>query len=149
MALRGIMHLCLKIITASFIGFLAGCATVDTASVPQTERIGLSPRTLASGDCGLFVWKADQAKTFILYVDQKKAVFYQNGQETIITPADKTDIRTERLFTDKNGQKMSLSLREAQTFQESTRYKSGSITNLDANGWETVIPVVGLYSCQT
>lgn len=138
-----------KIIAASLMGLLTGCATLETTEGPQTERLGLTPRVLAPGDCGLFVWKADQAKTFILYADQKSAVFYQNGIESVITPAEKTDIPTERLFTDSKGEKMSLSLREAQTFQESTRYKSGSITNLDANGWETVIPVVGLYSCQT
>lgn len=147
------MHLCSKIITVSLMGVLmgplTGCASLGATADPKTERVGLTPRILASGDCGLFVWKADQAKTFILYVDNKNAVFYQNGSETVITPAEKADIPTERLFTDSNGQKMSLSLREAQTFQESTRYKSGSITNLDANGWETVIPVVGLYSCQT
>lgn len=133
----------------ALIGSLAGCATIGAAAnEPQTERHGLTPRTLASGDCGLFVWKADQAKTFILYADEKNSAFYQNGLETVITPIGENDIPTERSYIDSNGKSLSLSLREAQTFQESTRYKSGHITSVDTNGWEKVTPVVGLFSCQ-
>lgn len=139
-----------KLITISLMGalMLTGCVTVEAANEPQAERAGLTPRKLSPGDCGLFVWKADQAKTFILYADTTSAVFYQNGVETVITPAEQNDIPAQRSYIDANGQNLSLSLREAQSFQESTRYKSGHITSLDANGWETVTPIVGLFSCQ-
>lgn len=147
------MHLGLKIIKISLVGVLmgalTGCASIEAATLPQTERNGLTPRTLAPGDCGLFVWKANQAKTFILYADQKSSVYFHNGIETVITRGEKTDIPTELKFIDANGRKMSLSLYEAQTFIKNTRYKSGSIITLDENGWEKFTSVVGLYSCQT
>ena len=144
------MHFGQKLITISLMSalMLTGCATLDAADEPQAERNGLTPRKLSSGDCGLFVWKADQAKTFILYDDANSAVFYQNGVETVITSIEQNDIPTQRSYIDANGQSTFLALREAQSFQESTRYKSGHITSLDANGWETVTPIVGLFSCQ-
>lgn len=142
------MHLGFHITAIAFMGLLVGCASVGTPKAAQTDRTGLSPRNLSAGECGLFVWKADQAKTFILFADQKSAAMYKDGAEVALRPAA-NNIRTERLFTDANGENVSLSLSQAQSFQDSTRYKSGRLARLDANGWEIVTPVVGLYSCKT
>lgn len=130
---------------------LAGCETLNTATseaVSQKEtRIGLSPRKLSPGDCGLFVWKADRAKTFILYTGQDSAALYRNGAEEALSLGASIGT-TERTYIDSNGQTLSLSLFEPEETEQGTRYKSGRLDSKDQNGWDVVIPVVGLYSCQ-
>lgn len=142
------MHLSFHITAIIFMGIVAGCASIGPPKAAQTDRTGLSPRNLSVGECGLFVWKADQAKTFILFADQQGAAMYKEGIEVALKSVA-NNIPTERVFTDPMGGKVALSLGEAQSFQDSTRYKSGRLTRLDANGWEIVTPVVGLYSCKT
>jgi len=127
---------------------LMGCATLDAAQTKNDDRIGLSPRKLSPGDCGLFIWKADQAKTFILYADKKGAALYRNGSEASLGFGDNTNKPNERLFVDQNGQTLSLSLFESETIEQGTRYKAGRLSAQDINGWETVTPVVGLFTCQ-
>ena len=128
---------------------ISGCASLGTSKSEPQLRNGLSPRKLSSGECGLFVWKADQAKTFILFADNKSAAFYLDGREVALTRAPSDDIPDKLNFLDSSGQNISLILLDAHSFQDSTRYKSGRLTSLDNNGWEIVTPVVGLYSCKT
>ena len=93
------------------------------------------------------MWKADQAKTFILYTDQDSAALYRNGAEEALS-LGLTLGSTERTYVDANGQSLSLSLFEPQDTEQGTRYKSGRLESKDQNGWDVVTPVVGLYSCQ-
>jgi len=116
---------------------LTGCASLETVKTPKAERIGLKPRTLLPGDCGLFVWKADSTKTFILYADQNTAVLYRDGKES-----------DDRKFIDSNGKSLTLSLLNPQAIEGSTRYKSGRLIGSDANGWDIVTPIVGIFTCQ-
>ena len=109
--------------------------------------MGLTPRNLSPGDCGLFVWKADRAKTFILYAGPDKAALYRNGAEEELSLGAGIG-STERSFVDSNGQGLSLSLFEPQESEQGTRYKSGRLDSKDQNGWDVVIPVVGLHSCK-
>ena len=125
---------------------VTACATLEPK--PDDDRIGLTPRKLSSGECGLFVWKADRAKTFILYADQKSAALYRNGSEVELSFASNTNSSTERVFLDPAGQTLSLSLLEPQSIEQIIRYKAGRLSSQDENGWETVIPVVGLFTCQ-
>lgn len=139
------------ILISVFAMAMTGCETLETATsesaLQKETRIGLSPRNLAPGDCGLFVWKADQAKTFILYTDQDSAALYRNGAEEALS-LGLTLGSTERTYVDSNGQSLSLSLFEPQDTEQGTRYKSGRLESKDQNGWDVVTPVVGLYSCQ-
>lgn len=142
------MHFSHYITALAFIT-LSGCTSLGTNKAEPEGRDGLSPRKLSAGECGLFVWKADQAKTFILFADNKSAALYRNDQEVILTRALNDDIPNKLNFIDPSGQDISVILLEANSFQDSTRYKSGRLTSLDNNGWEIVTPVVGLYSCKT
>jgi len=127
---------------------LTGCASFDGVTKPKTERTGLTPRKLSPGDCGLFVWKADSAKTFILFADQNEAALYRNGSEVVLTPIANTGSPNDRMFTDPEGETLTLSLLSPQSIDGSTRYKSGRLTGRDTNGWDIVIPIVGIFTCQ-
>jgi len=127
---------------------LTGCASLETVKTPKAERIGLKPRTLLPGDCGLFVWKADSTKTFILYADQNTAVLYRDGKEMSLTSIANTSTTDDRKFIDSNGKSLTLSLLNPQAIEGSTRYKSGRLIGSDANGWDIVTPIVGIFTCQ-
>ena len=127
---------------------LSACATLDTNIPVDEQRIGLSPRNLSAGECGLFVWKADQSKTFILFADQDKASLYRDGAEVDLSIASGSLAPNERKFVDQNGQIFSLSLLDAQEIENSTRYKAGRLISTTQQGWEHVTPVVGLFTCQ-
>jgi len=129
--------------------WLTGCANIETPAKSQSEPTGLTPRTLLPGDCGLFVWKADSAKTFILFADQNTAALYRYGTEMSLTPIANTGSPNDRMFVDSNGQNLTLSLLSPQSIEGSTRYKSGRLSSRDSNGWDTVIPVVGLFTCRS
>jgi len=125
---------------------VTGCATIETK---PDDRIGLTPRKLSPGDCGLFIWKADSEKTFILFADKKSAALYRDGSEVELSFEPNANNQTDRIFLDPEGRTLSLSLYESQTIERSTRYKAGRLSSQDANGWETVIPVVGLFTCKS
>ncbi len=138
-----------QILTLSLALLISGCASLGTSKAEPERRDGLSPRNLSAGECGLFVWKADQAKNFILFADDKSAALYRDSREVALTRAPNDDIPNKLNFLDSSGEEISLILLDAHSFQDSTRYKSGRLTSKDTNGWDIVTPVVGLYSCKT
>ncbi len=148
MALGLDMRIILPIISLGLCIFLSACATLDSRPPEDEQRIGLSPRNLSAGECGLFVWKADQSKTFILFADQDKAILYRDGVEVDLGIASGVLNQNERKFVDQNGELLSLSLLDAQEIENSTRYKAGRLISTTEQGWEQVTPVVGLFTCQ-
>lgn len=127
---------------------LASCATTPKeASIPQTQ--GLAPNSLAAGECGLYVWTADAAKTFMLFAAPSRITYLDQGTEILLTEKNPTQPPARnRKFMDANGKAVSLTLLSPQQIDEGTRYKSGRLTTLSDDGWEKVVPVVGFYACQ-
>ena len=127
---------------------VTGCATLETK--PDDDRIGLTPRKLSPGDCGLFIWKADQSKTFILYADQEAGTgaLYREGQEVALTSDKYINQSTQRVFKDPDGQTIKLSLFDSEEVERGVRYKSGRLSSTDENSWELIEPVVGVFTCQ-
>ena len=130
------------------IGFLlVGCAT--TVTDKQKAPIGLSTKTLAAGECGLYVWAADSLKTFTLFAGPTNSVYLNSGTERSLTEINPvTPPETNRKFMDEAGKALNLTLLSPEQIEGGTRYKAGRLTSLSDDGWETVIPVVGLYACQ-
>ncbi len=129
---------------------LSGCAALDIAkTAPEAKPSGLSARTLSAGDCGLFVWAADRAKTFTLFASESEAALYKEGTEIGLTEENPAlPSATSREFMDASGAAYTLTLLSPQEIEGGTRYKTGRLVSLDDEGWERVIPIVGLYACQ-
>ena len=127
---------------------VTGCATLETK--PDNDRIGLTPRKLSPGDCGLFIWKADQSKTFILYADQEAGTgaLYREGQEVALTSDKYINQSTQRVFKDPDGQTIKLSLFDSEEVERGVRYKSGRLSSIANDSWELIEPVVGVFTCQ-
>ena len=126
---------------------VTGCATLETK---LDDRIGLTPRKLSPGDCGLFVWKANQSKTFILYANQEAGTgaLYREGQEVALTSDKYNNQSTQRVFKDPEGKTIKLSLFDSEEVERGVRYKSGRLSSTDENSWELIEPVVGVFTCQ-
>lgn len=125
---------------------LAGCAT--TSDVPSS-KVGISGKALAAGECGLYVWTADAAKHFTLFASPHEISFFNNGDTISLIEVDaSTRPAGRREFLNPEGKTLQLTLLSPQDFDGGTRYKAGRLTSLSDDGWEKVVPIVGLYACQ-
>lgn len=126
---------------------LAGCAT--TAQDDSNADGDLSGKTLAAGECGLYVWTADTAKTFTLFASPTEMSYIQDGKTLALTEKSPTSPpASAREFRDVNGKTLNLTLLSPQEIDGGIRYKAGRLTSLSEDGWEKVVPIVGLYACQ-
>lgn len=130
------------------LGFLlAGCATLTPES--KTKMPVPSSKTLAAGECGLYVWTANAAKTFTLFASPTEIAYLKAGRNIPLTESSPTTPpSTNREFIDSDGKRLSLTLLSPQDIDGGTRYKSGRLVSLSEDGWEKVVPIVGLYACQ-
>jgi|GEM_PF-352034 len=128
-------------------------------SVSESAGSGLSalpPRTLARGECALFVWKTDIGRHFTLFAangDKISALI--SGKEAHLTRISGTgQIRQgqspEQKFTVSSNPDtiVMLTLGSVEVIESGTRYKSGVLTITDSDAWEQIIPVVGFSTCQ-
>lgn len=126
---------------------LIGCATAPKDKIRPMQ--GLSSKTLAAGECGLYVWTANAAKTFTLFAAPNEVSYLENGKTMILTEKNSTTPhQTDREFIDEAGKLLSLTLLSPENIEGGTRYKAGRLTSLSEDGWQKVVPIVGLYACQ-
>lgn len=114
---------------------------------PQT----LAPQTLVSGECGLFVWTADSARRFILFSQSQtnSARYFDGRADVSIAIHEKTGRVSDGQFPQQSySNAMALSLRAPDPIDNGTRYRGGTLTAKDDDGWDMVQPVVGLSTCQ-
>ena len=126
---------------------LAGCAT--SAKNDTKISTGISGKTLAAGECGLYVWTADAAKTFTLFAAPGEISYLKMGNTLpLVEKSPTTPPASNRKFIDPDGKSLNLALLSPQEIDGGIRYKAGRLTSLSEDGWEKVVPVVGLYACQ-
>ncbi len=128
---------------------LSACASIGNTASPKPEtQNSLAVRKLETGSCGLFVWKADASRDFILFASETDMAVLQKGVETPLTANGSiSDVRS-LAFTDLQGRPVKLQLADEQKIEGGARYKSGSLVMVTDEGWEQYISVVGLYACQ-
>lgn len=147
-----------KIISITAMTLLAACASVGNggtnskASSKLDDR--LAPRDLGKGECGIFVWTADNARRFIFFSQTEKstASWWSADGEIDVTRMSSGGIyafdqASEQSFKLPDGGNLKLSLSNPEEVDNGTRYKSGAITQTSADGWEKVIPVLGMAAC--
>lgn len=126
---------------------LAGCATTPQDNTENPKVI--SGKTLAPGECGLYVWTADTTKTFTLFAAPHEISYLKKGEMVRLTEKSPTSPPASvRNFTDAEGKSLTLTLLSPEEIDGGIRYKAGRLTSLSEDGWEKVMPIVGLYACQ-
>jgi len=140
---------------------LSACASVpiaqNTKALQTHDRLkGLSARVLTAGECGLFVWTADENKQFVLFSQTQKARanwLSPSGEIALSVTSQSGSPRQgqypQQTLTAKDGGALRLDLRSPQTIENGTRYQAGTLSRSDAEGWDRVTPVVGLSACQS
>ncbi len=139
---------------------LSACATTLDSSkdIPQANKADdrLTARNLSAGECGMFVWTADNARRFIFFsrADQAEASWWNGSNEVTIARVSSEGFASygqppEQIFRMTDGGKLMLALSDPEDINSGTRFKSGAITLAGADGWEKVVPVIGLAGCQT
>ena len=126
---------------------LAGCATTPQDNTENPAVI--SGKTLAPGECGLYVWTADTTKTFTLFAAPYEISYLKKGEMVSLTEKSPTSPPASvRKFIDSEGKSLTLTLLSPQEIDGGIRYKAGRLMSLSEDGWEKVVPIVGLYVCQ-
>ena len=125
---------------------LSACATTGTdADIQSYGRSGLAGQTLDPGECGLFVWRADTAKTFALFSSAAKGVLHV-GEETAFTPNADATAPQQTITVDER--EYTLDLRRPEPVEGGTKYSEGALKTVSDAGWDVLIPVLGLSLCQ-
>ena len=142
---------------------LAACETTDVElpSIPtleqETSSEELTPRTLSSVECGLFVW-AGEARRFILFIQTGHDAHYANGEREVrLTPiaADLADVNGDlygqipvQSFQDETGRRYDLELSHASEIKDGIRYSEGRWRYKNDEGWGVITPVYGVSTCK-
>ena len=120
--------------------------------IPQS---GLQAQTLASNECGLFLWSKTQPDRLIFF--QRAA----SGQARMIIANETVDaaqtanrgtifgqFMTEQAFLTPSGQQVLVSFQPGEELQGGQRIEDGRMTITAEEGWRTVIPVLGVSACK-
>lgn len=135
---------------------IAGCLTAcTTTSQIQSKTDRLSPRELESGDCGLFVWTANDAKKFLLFAQhaEGRAIWFNGEKEEYLrTRSVAGEISHKQYpyqtFETPDKTQLTLDLKQPEVITGGTRFKAGTLTMKSSKNWDKVRPVVGLAACQ-
>lgn len=130
------------------LGFvLASCATNPVDDIQS--KTAIANKTLVAGECGLYIWTADAAKSFTLFAAPSEIIYTRQGKMITLTEKNPTiPPATNRKFIDLEGKTLNLTLLSPEEIDGGIRYKAGRLTSLSEDGWEKVVPIVGLYACQ-
>ncbi len=146
--------------------FLLGACVSSPATEPGTaparnvtEAVptdGLPPQTLNAGECGLFLWSRTPPSRFIFFT---KA---DSGAATMLNGDEVRELRLTRQageifgqFTTeqdfafaRDGSNVNLTVTPGDVLENGQRISEGRIVVRDAEGWETILPVLGVRACQ-
>jgi len=125
--------------------FLAACATSAPTSLPA-KTASLDLPQMKSGECGLFGWTTDEKRSFVFYADKEEAKYAPQGQ--VIKLATNEAFPTLD-YTDPEGRPVRLKLGQGEPLVGGMRYPYARITSKTAEGWDRVMPIALVRSCQT
>ncbi len=113
------------------------------------------PQTLASGECGLFLWlKRDDAPLVFFQRSDGTATMAIDGVETVLTRTSQKGRIALEYFEEQSFEHAGLTLavsvtpEEKRSLQQGLKLPSGSVSAQTADGWSALLPVVGLIGCK-
>ncbi|MCR9269594.1 MAG: hypothetical protein ACX94B_12210 [Henriciella sp.] len=148
---------------------MSGCASTPELT-PEQERAlllaqrpaidsvpssGLGPQDLPAGECGLFLWsKTDLSKLiFFSKALSGQAVFAQGEDPITLTQTGAGgdifgQFNTRMSYLSGDGREIRLDLVPGDMMNGGQRLQSSLVNLVDAEGWQTVLPVLGVRACQ-
>lgn len=142
---------------------LGACATRDAAPVASAKPEAstgvidgvLAPQTLAPGACALFLWTSDMPSRFVFFMragESSAKVQSPDGPEDLTLVSQEGSLMgqfsTKAAFQTRSARTVRLSFAAGEQIEGGQRIQNGRLVFLDADGWETIMPVVGLAACE-
>lgn len=160
-----IWKLCTILATASVLAACASSAkepeTTTSATPAKTERAartprkGLEPQALAGNECGLFLWSKTDPNLFIFFAragEGTAEMMLDDERLSLVQVASGGSIFgqffTVQTYQTSTGREIHLTFDPGDELQEGQRIANGRFQYLDAEGWVTVLPVIGVRVCQ-
>jgi hypothetical protein len=116
---------------------------------------GLGPQTLATGDCGLWLWSQTDVDKLIFFslgqsgrAKLRLAGSTQELQQESATGEIFGQFLTNTVYADQLGGRVNVSLAPGEELIDGQRISSGLITWTDSEGWQIKAPVLGVRACQ-
>ena len=139
--------------------FITSCTSLKPKTfrqLPQPAlRSGLPAQTLASGECGLFLWTKANPRDFIFFhkIKQKNALLYINEQQHILLALSDISKWTDVLDIDwsyeyGNHETARIKGVFSDDIEGGQRVDQATITITMQEGWQEIIPVSGVYACR-
>lgn len=134
-------------------------ATSETSDLLPAVNVvpesGLGPQQLESGECGLFIWNRTAPDQFIFFARSQtgRATFKLGGETVTGTQIINRgsifgEFMTEQGYAAPGEAQVLLNVRPGQMLQGGQRIEGGRMTITTAEGWRTVIPVLGVRACK-
>lgn len=135
-------------------------AKPDPTIAPEAPAAGtrsgdLPPQTLAAEECGMFLWTATEPRRFIFFskAQSRAGKLSIEGVEVLLAEASARgdlfgQFMTETVYK-ASDRVVTVTVAPGETIEDGQRISGGKITLQDADGWETIIPVLGLRACQS
>lgn len=124
---------------------LSACATAPEPTQQRTTMAQNQAEQLASGECGLFGWTADARRAYVFFANAEGATLALDGPETALTAQSKFPALE---YIDADGRPVSLSLGRGEPLAGGTRYPSARLATKTEDGWDKIVPVAIVQSCQ-
>jgi hypothetical protein len=158
--------MCSKLLISTAILALAGCVTdggpapVTQAQVAapavETREIGtLSPRKLAAGECGMFLWSKAADRSLVFFNTRGGAgQMMLDGREVKLVRAAADGAEVLGQFESQTFRHDQLSIELQIQFERRPGLARGAIIPQGAlrlkrdDGWEYILPVGGLVGCE-
>ncbi len=158
-------HIVFAIVAATL---LASCATrektqdteavrrlASTTTQPSIPTAGLPAQTLAAGECGVFLWGQTTPRRFVFFSETTSGealILVGDEARTLKQTAARGEVigsfLTESDFRAADDQlTASLVIVPGDQLEDGQRIGSGRLVTRGKDGWETVLPVAGLYAC--
>lgn len=143
---------------------LAACSTSTSSPAPISVRNapsaeipsrGLGPQTLQAGECGLFLWTKTLPNTLIFFTKAGSDSALLKTDDTVQTlTASRVggtifgQFMTQQTYASRGDGVVELTLEPGEVLQDGQRVENGRLGITNAEGWETIIPVLGVRACQ-
>ena len=140
---------------------MAGCETISSAGGAKksgsilskaSHESRLPAQNLAPGECGLFVFRRDDARSFTLFAREDTGAKLFDGQERALVQTAKSGTPYDQQypvqsFVTNQGMRVDLTLSDPQVLDQGTRYTNGLLEQTRPDGWTLKIPVAALSIC--